>query len=373
MSVGFYSLLKMDSISYRLMFIIICGLFCAALEENLDHSHVITVPGSVFGSAVPLCNVMRMLRICSNVTRSINGTNPDVMDVETYLMELATEENASIQLVVMSSQVVQVLREHMFLSSTVIARAIVELTQQFNWSRITILADISDPYFLHTAEELYRMANTSDGFNILQLSDSDSDIEEVVSQIEKLNLRIVVLSLRSSLASKVLCTAHDGQLAWPEYAWVVHSVELSQVSCAKNTTLDGVITVQLKDAYYSNPHRCFTDTIRADRQSINVHYLDTCLVSESKQQAADFQQIGKQSIFTETGLHISVGNFPYPSDLPLQYASAIPGDIILFYIATTACFVVCTVQLVLFATLSYYTSLSTVPLIFLPCISRAKH
>ena len=74
---------------------------------------------------MPVCNAASALSLCSNVT--VNGV---VRGGESYLMELASNEAAteSAQLVVLSSQVVHALSEHVFLSSTVIASTIVELT-----------------------------------------------------------------------------------------------------------------------------------------------------------------------------------------------------------------------------------------------------
>ena len=164
---------------------------------------------------MPVCNAASALSLCSNVT--VNGV---VRGGESYLMELASNEAAteSAQLLVLSSQVVRALSEHMFLSSTVIASTIVELTQQFGWSRITIVADLADPYLLHTAEVFYTMANLSSDSRLLQLGNSDSEIEKLVNKVDRLNLRIIVLSLRPHVASKLLCRAHEKHLVWPKYA-----------------------------------------------------------------------------------------------------------------------------------------------------------
>ena len=106
-------------------------------------------------------------------------------------MEFASNEAAteSAQLVVLSSQVVRALSEHVFLSSTVIASAIDELTQQFGWSPITIVADLADTYLLHTAVVFYRMANLSSDS---RLGNSDSEIEYLTSKVDRLGSSLII-------------------------------------------------------------------------------------------------------------------------------------------------------------------------------------
>jgi hypothetical protein len=144
-----------------------------------------------------------------------------VGDSDSLLTVLTAD--GSIQLAVMSSHVARALAENVFLSSSIITRAIAELTKQFGWNCITIVADLDDSYFLHAAEELYRIADTSSisGSRFIQLRDSDTAIENFLSdQVERLNLRIIALSLRPHLASKLLCRARQRHLVWPEYAWI---------------------------------------------------------------------------------------------------------------------------------------------------------
>ena len=307
-------------------------------SDGRQHS-VLAAPASACGNTevnVPICNAVSAVGLCSNIT--VNGV---VRDGESYLMELA---NGSVQLVVLSSQVVRALSEH---TSLTIARAIIELTGQFSWSRITIVADMADTYLLHTAEVFYRMANLSSDSNLLQLGDSDSEVKALVNEVNRLNLRIIILSLRPQLVSKLLCGAFERHLVWPEYAWIVHSVEVREESCGDNSTLDGIITVKLKDSHAGKQQHCHHDTLLPDGEkplhTDGIQYLDSCSISTAPLQTVISQQIGhEESIDNETAI---VRSLPHPSDLPPLYVAT--AYIALFYTATTVCFIICTIMLVL--------------------------
>ena len=358
-----------------LMLLIVLHLSIEEQCSSKGHCTVLAVPASVCGNAevnTPVCNAVRAIRFCSNISVDIGGQNG-----ESYLAEIATEGAAdgSVQLVVMSSQVVGALAKHAFLSGTVIARAIVKLTQQFGWSRLTIVADIADPYFLHTAEEFYRMANLSSDSRLLQLRNSDSEINNLVNRVDSLNLKIIVLSLRPHLVSKLLCRASEKHLVWPQYAWIVHSVELSEEGCGDNSTLDGVITLKLKDTLSTDKqhhrncdciHRnCDCLTENKVLQNIDARYLNSCRISSFLQQEVVFQQVGQDAFYSN-----ETGKAPHPSDFPPLYIPTV--FLALFYVATSTCFVICTISLVLYV---YFrnepaikaTSVSLSILIFIGC------
>jgi hypothetical protein len=288
---------------------------------------------------------MNALSFCTNIT---------VTDGEPRFRELSSSGivDRSLRLVVISSQVIHVLEEHVSLSSVMIARAIAEIVQQFGWSRITVVADTTDKYFLHTAEEFFKLSSLSPDSRFLQLSDSDSDIKNLIDRVDTMRLSIIVLSLRPHLVSKLLCRAHERHLVWPEYAWIVHSVEVSEESCGDNSMLNGVISLKMRDTHqpmeYENMH------------ATDYYYLNSCLIL---QPAVVVQQIGKNM----TGMF---GSIPYPSDLPPQYVPTI--YISLFYTATTICFILCTIMLVLYICFRKEpaikaTSVSLSILIFIGC------
>ncbi len=285
-----------------------------------------------------------------------------------------------VYLVVKSEQLAGVLREQVLLSITTITGAIAELTEQLSWSRVTILADVSDAYFLRAAETFYKMANSSMDFTFLQLGDSDSEIEDALNMIERLNLKIVVVSLRPSTALKVLCRAHEKNLAWPDYAWIVHSVEVSNESCGKNSLFfEGVVSLQQKCGMQTC--RYSTDLEPLGDTYLNTYSVDLCddyVNASTTVQVSIFQQLGNSPVLISTyeaGEQLATVNLslPIPSDKLSQYSSkAATIFAAVFYIGISFCFVVTTLSLVLY--FSFYndpgikaTSVSLSILIFAGC------
>ena len=353
------------------IYLLVCQFsVLTAAADQWPCPRVSALPSSVCGSvgvSMPVCNAASALSLCSNVT--VNGV---VREGESYLMELASNEAAteSAQLVVLSSQVVRALSEHVFLSSTVMASTIFELTQQFGWSRITIVADLADTFLLHTAEVFYRMANLSSDSRLLQLGNSDSEIEELVNKVDRLNLRIIVLSLRPHITSKLLCRAHEKHLVWPKYAWIVHSVKVSDESCAANSTLDGVIALHLLYANKQQHQHCdFSPDDRAIH-GIRLQRINSCHISSGWQFEVVLEHLGKKSVTRNvTSFAGSLGN-SYPSDFPPQYVPTL--YLAVFYVAISVCFIVCTIMLLLFICFRNEpavkaTSVSLSILIFIGC------
>lgn len=174
-----------------------------------DSCTVLTIPSSVCGSTevnTAMCNPVSALKYCTNLTvTSSSDDHTVVLDVESYLAELATNctgDIEAVQLVVLSRQVVDVLAKKVLQSSTVIASAIIQLTEHLNWSRITVISDASDRYFQRITEKI---ATSTSDFSFLQLDDSNSEIEDTINKIDTLNVKIIVVSLRPSVASKLLC------------------------------------------------------------------------------------------------------------------------------------------------------------------------
>ena len=315
---------------------------------------MLTLPASVCGSTevnTPMCNAVSALKYCTNITVTsfkVSDNHSVVLDAESYLAELATNctgDSEAVQLVVLSRQVVDVLAEKVFQSSTVIARAILQLTEHFNWSRITVISDTSDRYFQHTTETLHKMVNsTSSDFSFLQLDDSDSEIEDTINKIDMLNVKIIVVSLRLSVASKLLCKAQERNLVWPEYAWIVHSVDLSSETCG---SFEGVITVDIEEAHLSTNIQSGYAEEAAAGADIPLYGFDYCASSPFSD--VSYRQIGKESLFisknkpTSDQSIVINRSLPFPSDLLPQYSPT--PYIALFYVCITGCLTLVTVSL----------------------------
>ena len=160
------------------------------------------------------------------------------------------------------------------------------------------------------------MANLSSDSRLLQLGNSDSEIEELVNKVDRLNLRIIVLSLRPHIAAKLLCRVHEKHLVWPKYAWIVHSVKVSDESCAANSTLDGVIALHL--LYANKQQHCdFSPDDRAIR-GIRLQRINSCYISSGWQFEVVLEHLGKKSVTRNITSFAGSLGIPYPSDLPPQ-------------------------------------------------------
>lgn len=276
--------------------------------------------------------------------------------VQSDLARTCCGESSALYLVVLSKQLADMLERLASLSISTIARAILELMQQLDWSRIAILADVSDAYFLSTAEELYREADSNAYFTFLQPGHKSSDIEDALDDIEHMDVRIVVVSLSPLTALRVLCRAHERRLAWPNYAWIVHGVQLSNDSCGgQSSQLEGLLIVQSKFSRPEGMQTCWylSELGRSGcllRSSVDVH--DHC--ESTVVQAAVSQWLGSNSIplFTyAVGERLTIANLtpPIPSDL-LSHHTSNTASIFsaIFFLGILLCLVVTTLSLVLY-------------------------
>lgn len=354
-----------------------------AVVQCSNDCTVSVLPPSLCGTtqvSAPMCSAISWLQYCTNLTlhRASRNSTPVITDVESYLTELATN-CTPIQLVVLSSQITDVLAEQVMWSITDLARAIVQLTRQFGWRKITIVADISDTYFLRTAENVYKIANSTSDVTFLQLGSDNSEIEDTVHKIERLNLRIIVLSVRSSIVSKLLSGAQGRNLMWPRHAWIIHSVDIN-ANIFKTISLEGVISVRVIQANSVLPHS--NNELPAvnfmKTGPIQVNGLASCFLPlpVDALQAVIHQQIENRSVLIfsydgSSGLMATVKiNTSVPSDLPPQYTPTFFMG--LYYTGIMVCFIVVTLTLVLYVCLRNEktvkaSSVSLSILIFIGC------
>lgn len=118
---------------------------------------------------------------------------------------------------------------------------------------------------------------------------------------------------------------------WPEYAWIVHSVDLSSETCG---SFEGVITVDIEEAHlYGNKQTGYAEETGA----IQLYGFDSCFSSPLlSPYDVSYRQIGNESLFIPTDNLTSDQtivinrSLPFPSDLPPQYSPT--AYIIVFYI-----------------------------------------
>ena len=348
-----------------------CYLFSAVVLARLAVIHsvcpVLISPASVCGDTVAntsLCNSLTALRHCTSATYSVvtNVTN-------------CCSAGENVQLVVFSSNVTRVLSEQVDTSATIIASSVVQLTQQLNWSRVTVLADSADYYFLRAAEQIYKMVEKKEEFNFIQFDVARSGFEDTIDRIERLNLRIVIVSLRPAVALELLCRAHERNLKWPEYVWIVHGLNVSSDNnVCSNMSLEGIITVQIELPEGS------ADNVECDQCCADCPLLlESCslLPMISSSDVVILQQAKRQSVILarhdETGVLEPI-NFtgPVPSDLPPQSRATAIVYAVVFYAGISFCFFCITITLILYVYLRNEpavkaTSVSLSGTIFIGC------
>ena len=117
---------------------------------------------------------------------------------------------------------------YMSSSSSVIVDTFLHLLKQFNWTRIGVVSDHSDSYFSQTTNLLLKKAKTrnitiSSYYELERFDHNNYDY--IVKHTELLNSKIIFLSVNCHKAGLIFHAAYVDNLTWPEYAWIVHSVE----------------------------------------------------------------------------------------------------------------------------------------------------
>ena len=281
--------------------------------------------------SIPACSFLTAFRNCTNTRHQTASGDFDVMTDthESYLVGKDGVTGEPLLLPLLPRNFVSMLSEHAFNTSSGIARALGAITQHFNWHRLLIVADLSKSYFLHTAEELYKIVQpSSSGLISVQPRDSN-EVNNVIHKIDKENLRVIVLSVRPSIAQELLCIAQERKWIWPEYAWMVHSTDLKRVTC--NGEEIGII-ISLHDC-------AFVPNI-ADSICTQHDFLELLPPDIKGSFGVANYSLEKGTIF-DMDIAGSI-----PSDLPPQFVAV--GFIILFYFCTAVCFLVVTVNLILY-------------------------
>lgn len=283
--------------------------------------------------SIPACSYLNALKNCTNSLNQTSSFN--------FLVGKDHVTGEPLQLALVSRDLVSVLSEHAFRTSSGIARALGAITQHFKWNRLLIVSDISNPYFLHTAEEFYKIIQTSSSeINFVQPS-SDEDVNNVVDLIDRENLRIIVLSVRPSIVQELLCIAQERKWVWPEYAWMVHSIDLDQFT-ACNSDQNGVI-IHIQDQTPSANLMCSSTTCSAFSLSHDsLEEMLTLMVMDIS------VQIGVSNNYSLENGTISSINItgPLPSDLPPEYVAI--GFIILYYFCIAVSFLIITINFALY-------------------------
>ena len=110
--------------------------------------------------------------------------------------------------------------------SLILANSAVEFVHRIRWNKVAIITDVSDHFYLHTAEQFYKKIKTSISYlHYVQLSDSVADTDRILRAIQNRNFRIIIVSLKFPKLDLLLCRRQVLNMNWPEYSWIVLGVD----------------------------------------------------------------------------------------------------------------------------------------------------
>ena len=206
--------------------------------------------------------------------------------------------------------------------SLVIARAAVEFIHRVQWERVAVITDISNDFFLHTAELFYKTFTSSIKIHYVQLLHSEKAIDRTLKEIQKLKFRIIIVSLPLHILRQLMCVRLIYNMIWPDYAWLV--IGLDQQTFLELTCNDQIIVFlqRIHDRELDTMNCQYDHTLNCVSIGSNSLTVCNCQQFNVKTYAVDIyhfreklEPISNYSI--KYGLS-SVTLHPVPLDLPLQ-------------------------------------------------------
>ena len=217
-----------------------------------------------------------------------------------------------------------------------LSNGILAFTQHYNWTNIAVFSDALDHFYLQTGTMFYKSISNHFNVDFLQVGDELNEINPLL-QVEQKNQKIVILSMTSQKVKNVL-TLRSNRLKWPEYVWIVHSIDKKKLNA---TIMEGIVEVQarlscprvsnLKNKYYNKLCNKSTSTLEAKSADI--------FLWENEKSVHLFNYSRLNGLITVTGR----SEFP-TDDLP-QYVPHV--FIALYYLGILICLTLVTGTLML--------------------------
>ena len=111
------------------------------------------------------------------------------------------------------------------------ARAILDLMQALNWTKIGLLNSVSefDNYYVKAAETFVSEAKKNRSIEILLHAEVDVTVDYVIKKLEMSKIHIVVTFFPPYKSFDLICRAYLQGLTWPNYAWILSDVPLQDL------------------------------------------------------------------------------------------------------------------------------------------------
>ncbi len=206
-----------------------------ALVQLIQHLHY-DVDNSTVGVVGPLCNE------ATELIATI-ASHP-----EFSLVQIA----AAPSLIVMDRNAFPYLFQMLPLSNAYIDTAF-ELMRLFGWNKVAVLCSLleQDEYDCRTAEAFEKKA-IKEGVEIVFYDTIVSGaVSSVLNYLWESGANIIFAFVLPSTANKLICTAYELGLKWPDYAWILPGINGEKLSvCAADNvttavTTEGAITLEI--------------------------------------------------------------------------------------------------------------------------------
>ena len=127
--------------------------------------------------------------------------------------------------------------------------ALLTLFKQMGWKRIGIVTELSETFFLHIAEALYK--------TLMDHSNTTAVLFTQLSHRESFNIdqqpKVILISVSASKVIELFCQGYENAQQWPKHIWILHSYWLEDIMrnskqsrCNLQNAMEGILLVRHK-------------------------------------------------------------------------------------------------------------------------------
>ena len=127
--------------------------------------------------------------------------------------------------------------------------ALLSMMEQMDWRQIGVITELSNTFFLYTAEAFYQATKGNSKINVTLFTQLNRHESFNIHQQPK----VIFVSVSAQIAIEILCQAYEYEQQWPKRAWILHSYWLNdfqsysmQSKCDLQKAIEGVVIVRNK-------------------------------------------------------------------------------------------------------------------------------
>ena len=138
---------------------------------------------------------------------------------------------------------------HMVQSVSILAKALFELMEFYEWTVLSIVASNSDAFYIEISEDIHRLSKQYSNIVVVNSINFDISNDQFFTTLRS---NLIVVSMGISDVVSLICSAYSKNLTWPRYAWVIlgHSVDdferqtENRSNCSLKEATEGIIFTQ---------------------------------------------------------------------------------------------------------------------------------